>query len=148
MKVSGREVADAIAKKLQKDIENLKIKPCLAIILTAEDPASRLYVNFKEKRAEEIGIVIKHFEFSEDQLQNLEKTIEELNKDKSVHGIIIQYPIYKSWNFDEVFSKVNPKKDVDGFSKESPFKGATALGDVDGLCSSGGVSGNKRIFKK
>ncbi len=128
MKVSGREVADAIAEKLQKKIESLKAKPCLAIILTAQDPASRLYVNFKEKRAKEIGVAVKHFEFSESALQGLEKTIEELNKDKSVHGIIIQYPIYKSWNFDEVFSRVDPKKDVDGFSKKSPFKGATALG--------------------
>lgn len=128
MKVSGKEVADAISKKLQKEITQLKIKPCLAIILTAEDPASRLYVNFKEKRAEEIGVAVKHFEFSEDQIQDLEKTIKELNDDKSVHGIIIQYPIYKSWNFDELFSKIDPKKDVDGFSKDSPFKGATALG--------------------
>lgn len=128
MKVSGKVVADAIAINLKKEIESLEVKPCLAIILTAEDPASRLYVNFKEKRAEEIGVAIKHFEFSQDALQDLEKTIEQLNEDKSVHGIIIQYPIYKSWNFDEVFSKIDPKKDVDGFSKDSPFKGATALG--------------------
>ena len=128
MKVSGREVADAISKNLKKEIENLKVTPCLAIILTAEDPASRLYVNFKEKRAKEIGVAVRHFEFSENQLPDLEKTIHKLNADQSVHGIIIQYPIYRSWNFDEVFSKIDPKKDVDGFSDEAPFRGATALG--------------------
>lgn len=150
MKVSGKEVADAISKKLQKEITQLKIKPCLAIILTTEDPASRLYVNFKEKRAEEIGVAVKHFAFSEDQLQDLEKTIKELNDDELVHGIIIQYPIYKSWNFDELFSKIDPKKDVDGFSKDSPFKGATALGVWEMLTAFALIEGsaNTDVFLK
>ncbi|MDO8576895.1 MAG: bifunctional 5,10-methylenetetrahydrofolate dehydrogenase/5,10-methenyltetrahydrofolate cyclohydrolase [Candidatus Daviesbacteria bacterium] len=127
MKVSGKSVADAIAKKLQKKVEKLKIKPTFAIILAGSDPASRIYVDFKIKRASEIGIQVKFFEFSEDQFEECVKTIEELNSDKNVHGMIIQYPIYKTWNFDELITKVDPKKDVDGFSKESPFEKATAL---------------------
>lgn len=150
MKVSGKKVADAISKKLRKEIRQLKIKPCLAIILTAEDPASRLYVNFKIKRAGEIGIDVRHFEFSKDQLGELEKTIEKLNADPKVHGIIIQYPVYKDWNFDELAAKINPKKDVDGFSKESPFRGATALGVWEMLTAfalSEGFSETKEFLK-
>lgn len=126
MKVSGKEVADAISKKLQEKISKLQVRPCLAIILTHEDSASRLYVDFKIKRAKEIGVAIKFFEFAEDQLEDLKKTIKDLNADPDVHGIIIQYPIYKSWNFDELVNLIDPEKDVDGFLKESPYKPATA----------------------
>lgn len=127
MKVSGKAVADAIARKLQDKIKQLKVQPSFAIILAGEDPASRIYVDFKIKRASEIGVKVIYFEFSENQFNECVDTIQELNKDKNVHGMIIQYPIYKSWNFDKLVAKVDPKKDVDGFSKESPYEKATAL---------------------
>lgn len=127
MKVSGKEVAEAISEKLQKKVQELGIKPCLAIILAGSNPASRIYVNNKIKAAEKIGVKTKFFEFSEDQFEKVVKTIEELNADNSVHGIIIQYPTYESWNFDDLFLRVDPKKDVDGFGNDSPFKPATAL---------------------
>lgn len=133
MKVSGRAVADVIAKKLQEQVKQLTVKPTLAIILAGNDPSSRMYVNFKEKRAAEIGVVVRHFEFAENQLEDLEKTIQDLNVDTAVFGIIIQYPIYSSWDFSKIFSMVDPKKDVDGFHKTSPFSGATALGVWDML---------------
>ncbi len=128
MKVSGRDVANVIANKLQKEVRKLKVTPTLAIILAGEDPSSRMYVDFKIKRAKEVGVETKYFEFSERQFQKCVQAIQELNSDKSVHGIIIQYPIYKGWNFDELFSQINPQKDVDGFHRESPFQGATAIG--------------------
>lgn len=128
MKVSGRDVADAISRNLKKEVESLAVKPCLAIILAGDNPSSRIYVNNKLKRAEEIGIEIKFLEFSENQFNDCVKAINELNADKAVHGVIIQYPTYKDWNFDELFLKVDPQKDVDGFNEKSPFKGATALG--------------------
>ncbi|MDO8573820.1 MAG: bifunctional 5,10-methylenetetrahydrofolate dehydrogenase/5,10-methenyltetrahydrofolate cyclohydrolase [Candidatus Daviesbacteria bacterium] len=128
MKVSGREVADVIAKKLRKQVIKLKVKPTLAIILAGHDPSSRMYVDFKIKKAIEIGVGIKYFEFQENQFQKCTQIIDRLNADKTVHGIIIQYPIFDSWDFDKVFSLVNPKKDVDGFHVDSPFSGATALG--------------------
>ncbi|MBI2338263.1 bifunctional 5,10-methylenetetrahydrofolate dehydrogenase/5,10-methenyltetrahydrofolate cyclohydrolase [Candidatus Daviesbacteria bacterium] len=128
MKVSGKDVAEAILKKLQKKVEKLKVTPTLAIILAGEDPASRMYVEFKIKAAKKIGVRIKFYKFLENQLEDTLKTIEKLNADKTIHGIIVQYPIYKSWNFDDVFSRVAPQKDVDGFAKDSPFNGATAIG--------------------
>lgn len=127
MKVSGKAVADAIAKKLKIHVEQLKVQPTFAIILAGSVPASRIYVDFKIKRAEEIGVKVIYFEFSENQFDECIKTIEKLNADKNVHGIIIQYPIYKSWNFDELIGKVDPKKDVDGFLEESPYEKATAM---------------------
>ncbi|MCR4306322.1 MAG: bifunctional 5,10-methylenetetrahydrofolate dehydrogenase/5,10-methenyltetrahydrofolate cyclohydrolase [Candidatus Daviesbacteria bacterium] len=127
MKVSGKAVADAIAKKLQREVEELKVQPTFAIILAGEDPASRIYVEYKIKRANEIGVKVDFFEFSEDQFKECAETIEKLNADENVHGMIIQYPIFKSWNFDELIAKVDPQKDVDGFSEQSPYEKATAL---------------------
>ncbi len=141
MKVSGKAVADAIARKLQEKIKQLKVQPTFAIILAGEDHASRIYVDFKIKRASEIGVKVEFFEFSENQLNECIETIEKLNADKNVHGMIIQYPIYKAWNFDELIEKVDPKKDVDGFHDDSPYEKATALAVWEMLTAFGFIEG-------
>lgn len=128
MQVSGKEVADKILQNLQQQIQENSLSPKLAIILAGDNPASRIYVNNKIKRAKEVGVEAKLFEFSKDQFEDCLKTIEKLNSDKDIHGIIIQYPAFESWDFDSLLSKIAPKKDVDGFLKDSPFRGATALG--------------------
>lgn len=127
MKVSGRDVADAILKKLQKQVEKLEVKPSLAIILAGDNPASRIYVNNKIKVAEKIGIQAKLFEFSKEEFAKTLETLRKFNEDENIHGIIIQYPVFKSWNFDDLIFQVDPKKDVDGFLPDSPFQGATAM---------------------
>lgn len=144
MRVSGKAVADAISKKLQRQIKRLKIKPTLAIILAGDDPSSRIYVNNKIKAAGRIGIEVKLFEFLESQFEDCLETIQKLNEDKPVHGIIIQYPTYKNWNFDDLISKINPKKDVDGFKVESPYSGATALATWEMLTAFAYLEGFKK----
>jgi len=128
MKVSGREVADAISKKLKKQVDKLKVQPTLAIILAGNNPASRIYVNNKIKRAQQLGIKTRLLEFSRNQFDDCLMAIQKLNEDKKIHGIIIQYPTHTEWNFDDLVSKIDPKKDVDGFLSGSPFHGATAMG--------------------
>jgi len=128
MKISGKEVANAIAKKLQEEVKSLKVKPVLAIVLAGDNPASRIYVRNKIKRAEEIGVTAELFEFSKDQFDECLEKIQELNQDPKTHGIIIQFPIFEGWNFEELITKVDPQKDVDGFLPNSSFRGATALG--------------------
>lgn len=128
MKVSGRIVAEAILKKLEKEIKQKNLKPSLAIILAGSDSSSRIYVNNKIKAADRIGIKATLYEFSENELDKCLNRLDQLNNDSSVHGIIIQYPVYSSWNYDEFLNKLNPKKDVDGFLPGSNFSGATALG--------------------
>lgn len=128
MKVSGKKVADVISEKLKKEIKTLKVKPTLAIILAGKDPSSKIYVNFKIKRAKEIGVDIRYFEFSKNQFKECLETIQKLNTDKKVNGIIIQYPVFESWNFDEMVNSIDPGKDVDGFREDSLHHGATAMG--------------------
>ncbi|MDD5416125.1 MAG: bifunctional 5,10-methylenetetrahydrofolate dehydrogenase/5,10-methenyltetrahydrofolate cyclohydrolase [Candidatus Daviesbacteria bacterium] len=127
MKVSGKDVADAISKNLKKQVGKLKIKPCLAIILAGNNPASRIYVNNKIKRAQQLGIKTRLLEFSRNQFNDCLMAIQKLNEDKKIHGIIVQYPTYEDWDFDNLISKIDSGKDVDGFRNDSPYRGATAL---------------------
>lgn len=127
MKVSGKEVAEAILKKLEKEIQNNNLHPGLAIILANKTEASRIYVRNKIKAAKRIGIKTRLYEFSQEEKEEVLNTIKRLNEDDSIHGIIVQYPTYQEWNFDELEQSINPQKDVDGFLKDSPFSGATAL---------------------
>lgn len=126
-KVSGKEVAEAILKKLEKEIQNKNLKPGLAIILSGNDPSSRIYVNNKRNAAKRIGVKADLYEFSENELDKCLAKLDELNTDALVHGVIIQHPVYDSWNYDELLHGLDPKKDVDGFLENSPFSGATAL---------------------
>ena len=127
MKVSGKEVAEAILKKLEKEIQSKNLHPGLAIILAGNDQSSRIYIRNKIKAAERIGILAKLFEFSQTELEECINTIKRLNEDSSFHGIIVQYPVYSSWDFDKLISEIDPQKDVDGFLENSPYSGATAL---------------------
>lgn len=127
MKVSGKEVAGVLLKKLEEEIKDKHLKPKLAIILAGEDPSSRVYVSNKIKTAKQIGIKAELFEFSKKQFKECLKTIQKLNTDKGVHGIIVQHPLYAGWSFDDLALKINPEKDVDGFLNDSPYSGAAAM---------------------
>lgn len=127
MLVSGREVADSILDSLQKTITQESLKPKLAIILAGDSPASRIYVARKMKVAQRIGVTAELLEFSGNELEQCQAAIKKLDNDPSVHGIIIQYPVFGDWDFESLVRLVNPQKDVDGFLPNSSFKGATAL---------------------
>lgn len=126
-KVSGKDVAEAILSKLEKEIQEKNLKPSLAIILAGKDPSSRIYVTNKIKAADRIGVRAKLYEFLEEEMDKCIDLLDKLNKDSSVHGIIIQHPVYSSWNYDQLLHGLNPQKDVDGFLNDSPHSGATAL---------------------
>lgn len=144
MKVSGKAVAEAILKKLEKEIKSKNLHPSLAIILANNNSASRIYVSNKIKTAKRIGIDAKLYEFSQDVQDKVLKTIKRLNEDSKTHGIIIQYPVYEGWNFEEFERKINPQKDVDGFLPNSPYSGATALGVWEMLTAFALIEGFKK----
>ncbi len=126
-KVSGKDVAEAILKKLEKEIQKKDLHPSLAIILANNTPASRIYVNNKIKAAQRVGVDAKIYEFLENESIECKAKIQSLNKDPKINGIIVQYPVYDSWNFDEFENSIILQKDVDGFLENSPYSGATAL---------------------
>ena len=120
MIIDGKKIAAKLRENLKKNIINLKSTlksiPGLTVILIGEDPASKIYVNNKEKFSKEVGMnseVIRYPENIEEKVV-LDK-IKELNKNKKVSGILVQLPLPKHINKKRVIDTILPNKDVDGF---------------------------------
>ncbi len=115
--LNGKAEAEKMLLDLKKNIAKLKTKPTLAVILVGHDPASKVYVGIKEKRAKELGVnfVKYHLPASvgEKEVINL---IHELNSNKKITGILLQLPLPKKNNTHKVISAIAIKKDVDGLN--------------------------------
>ncbi len=117
--MDGKKLAEKIKEKVKEEVRKLKsvgITPGLAVVLVGDNPASKVYVNRKESSCEEVGIKSQKLIFPETITQEeLVKTIRQLNNDSSVHGILVQLPLPKPMNENEVMQTILPEKDVDGF---------------------------------
>ena len=121
--LDGRETAKKITERLRLEVEKLDVKPTLAVIIIGCNPASKVYVKNKEKKALEIGFNSIVIELDENITKDeLEKTIKELNEDKNVNGILLQLPLPKHLNEKDFLDLIDPKKDVDGFSSYNSGK--------------------------
>jgi len=117
--IDGKQVAADVRADVAKRVAELKekgIAPCLAVILVGENPASVSYVTGKQKALAEVGMVDRSVHLPEETTEeDLLKLIAELNKDNTVHGILVQLPLPKHINEDKVIMAIDPSKDVDGF---------------------------------
>ncbi len=115
--LDGKKVASKLKDEIKEKVSNLEIKPGLAVICIGDDPASQIYVKLKRKLCEELGIYIEEHNFDKCVTQTeLLELIDDLNEDDSIHGILLQSPIPYHLNILELFEKISPKKDVDGFN--------------------------------
>lgn len=118
--IDGKAFAQNLRQTITEQTAALEkqhnIRPGLAVVLVGEDPASQVYVRNKEKFAIECGFKSKTFRLAADTTQaDLLKLIDDLNKDQTIHGILVQLPLPKHLNEEEVLNAINPLKDVDGF---------------------------------
>lgn len=118
--LDGKRVAAERLDVLSRDIAAIcargQIPPKLVVVLVGTDPASQVYVRNKAKKAVAIGMLSEVLTFEESLTpKELQGTIQRLNEDSSVHGILIQLPLPRQFNTLEVLSWVEPEKDVDGF---------------------------------
>src|SRR5690625_934061 len=117
--IDGKELARKIRLDMKEEVSDLSTSgliPHLTVILVGDDPASKSYVNGKKKASAETGISSKIIELSKDiSEQDLLNTIEQLNHDQSVHGILVQLPLPDHIDEQRVIEAINPEKDVDGF---------------------------------
>ena len=117
--ISGNEVAKEIRAELKERVTKLKdrgITPGLVMIRVGEDPASVSYVSGKEKAAEEIGVWTQTIVLPENASEKeLLSKVKEMNEAQHVDGILVQLPLPKHINADEVLNLIDPAKDVDGF---------------------------------
>ena len=121
--LSGKEVASAVYDDLISRIDRLtseKITPGLAAVLIGDDPASQVYVRNKRRRFENMGLFGETFRMEEDSSESdVLAFINDLNGDDRFHGILIQLPLPKGIDSDNVIESVRPDKDVDGFHPEN-----------------------------
>jgi methylenetetrahydrofolate dehydrogenase (NADP+) / methenyltetrahydrofolate cyclohydrolase len=133
--IEGRAIAEKVYVDLRGKIAALKSKgitPGLAVVLVGDDPASRAYVRSKDKMSRELGLHSVKLELPESTSQNeLLARVEELNRDPSVHGILVQSPPPKQIDEAVIVGALDPAKDVDGFHPINVAK--LAMGDPTGF---------------
>ncbi|MGI5172956.1 bifunctional 5,10-methylene-tetrahydrofolate dehydrogenase/5,10-methylene-tetrahydrofolate cyclohydrolase [Treponema sp. OMZ 840] len=117
--IDGFAIAQKIRRQIALDVSALKkdgIHPCLAVILVGENPASVSYVSAKKKALAEAGMadksVLLNADINEAELLSI---IADLNRDTSVHGILVQLPLPSHIDEQKVIAAIAPEKDVDGF---------------------------------
>ena len=115
--IDGRKIAGEIRKKISEEVSKYKIKPNIATIKIGSDPGSDLYLKLRGNACKEVGIESTIVEFSTDVSEKeILNTIEKLNNDSNIHGILIQYPIPNHISPSKLMSAIDPKKDVEGFN--------------------------------
>lgn len=114
--LNGQGLAKKLRLELQQKIRRSRKKPGLAVILVGQDPASKIYVEFKKEASQEVGLYLETYELpAEVSQRKLLKLIQKLNKSKKIHGILVQLPLPKHLNPYHVMAVIHPDKDVDGF---------------------------------
>lgn len=120
IKIDGKEIAQSVKSRVKQAVQELKaqnIAPCLATVLVGDNPASAIYVRNKHRACEEVGISTKDHKLSSEITQSqLNEIIDNLNKDNTVHGILVQLPLPDQLNEFETTSRISPLKDVDGLT--------------------------------
>lgn len=123
MIIDWKKIAIKIYDELKSKIDSLTTKPTLAAILIWNNPASLSYIGQKRKFAEYVWMNFKLIQMDEEiKQEELISVINELNKDKQISGFIVQLPIPQHLNVEKIIDCIDPKKDVDWFSKENVWK--------------------------
>jgi methylenetetrahydrofolate dehydrogenase (NADP+)/methenyltetrahydrofolate cyclohydrolase len=121
--LEGKPLARRIEALVGEEVAQLKqmgVAPSLAVVLVGDDPASRLYVAGKARACARAGIASSTIELpAEASEAELLGVLEKLNRDGSVHGILVQLPLPRTIDPEKVFSAIDPAKDVDGLTPEN-----------------------------
>ena len=116
--IEGAPIAEAVYRECIASFEELKAAghlPGLAVVLVGDDPASKAYVGAKDRKCRELGMHSVKIEKSADIAQaELLEVIDGLNADPAIHGILVQLPLPKHLDEEEVILRIDPAKDVDG----------------------------------
>jgi methylenetetrahydrofolate dehydrogenase (NADP+)/methenyltetrahydrofolate cyclohydrolase len=119
--IDCRKIAANLNAKTANEVAILKSKyekvPKIMTIKIGNDSASNLYLKLRDEACRKTGILSNHLEFNENVTENeVLDSIGQLNKDKNIHGILIQFPIPKKISSKKLLLKINPKKDVEGLN--------------------------------
>lgn len=126
--LNGSELASYIKQRQEKSANSLRqsggIVPKLAIIQVNDDPVINTYVRLKKRYGEDIGVEVDSYHPKQNEI---EEVIKSLNKDDSVHGIIIQLPLNDISETNRIVNLVKRSKDVDALADDSDYDPATPM---------------------
>lgn len=126
--LNGDELAGYIKERQAKTVRALRqahqVRPKLAIVLASNNHASGVYTRMKKKYGEDILIDVDIHRIPQDAAPEL---IKKLNQDPSVHGIIVQLPLERPEETDDIVNLVAPEKDVDALGEHATFEPATPM---------------------
>lgn len=115
-KLNAKHIRQRVATEVDAIVSSGKRPPGLAVVFVGSDPASQVYVQNKRKACAEVGFVEKSFDLPSDTTQQeLLDTIDQLNEDKSIDGILVQLPLPAGLDANQILERIHPHKDVDGF---------------------------------
>lgn len=131
MILDGKYIRDIILDEVREEVSNLKDKLKLVVIQVGNDESSNIYINQKKKMCEYVGYLFNHIKLDNDvSTEKVLEIIDELNKDNSVTGILVQLPLAKHIDVDCVLNTISSLKDVDGLSEinqNNLFEGIDSL---------------------
>lgn len=120
--LDGKALSTSLLEQLEHDVSKAKdlglVQPGLATVLVGGDPASHIYVRNKRRACERVGVQSFHHELpAETGQEALLALIDKLNRDPKIHGILVQLPLPKGFDYSEqdVLAAIEPSKDADGF---------------------------------
>ena len=115
-KLISAQIREEIAEKVRIFNEKTGKLPGLAVVIVGENPASQVYVRNKKKACEQVGFNSWVYEMPDGTTQEeLNALIDKLNNDEDVHGILVQLPLPKHLDEEQVILRIKPEKDVDAF---------------------------------
>ncbi len=130
--LKGAPVFESVTKAITTYTQNLRVRtPKLVAILTTDNFASHTYVQRKIKACHDVGFTSEVISLRDNPSASLYEIIDQLNKDDTVDGILIQLPLRSDYNQSDILNKIDPNKDVDGFHPTN--LGKLVSGDISGF---------------
>ena len=137
--IDGKKMADALLGKAALKIAELNFKPCVAIVLVGDDPASQMYTKKKHDACAKVGMDSRNVRLPASATQReIIAQVQHLNEDDRVDAILVQLPLPDGIDEDAVLAAVAREKDVDGFHPENFGKLALGIGKI-APCTPAGV---------
>ena len=140
--IDGKVISAAVKERVKKGVAELNKKGItvgLAVIIVGEDPASKIYVSNKKKACEALGIISEEYALPESTTEKeLLALVDELNRKKSINGILCQLPLPRHLDEKLIINSILPEKDVDAFHPANV--GRIMIGDYDFVpCTPAGI---------
>lgn len=121
--LDGKSLSAKVKDELKGNVNSYFQTPILAVVTIGDDAASEVYVKNKKKACEYVGMSFIHLDYASCVKEEVViKKIKQLNKDKSVNGIIVQLPIPDNFNVSKIINTIDPAKDVDGLTNTQAGK--------------------------